>query len=49
MTSSYALPRIKQVLTMYAPKVHADGNGLGGMSVDAARLIESAQKSQVLR
>jgi len=35
---------------MYAPKVHADGNELvGGVSVDAARLIESAQKSQVLR
>lgn len=30
---SLAPPRIKQVLTMYAPKVDADGNELGGVPV----------------
>jgi hypothetical protein len=30
---SLAPPRIKQVLTMYAPKVNADGNELGGVPV----------------
>jgi hypothetical protein len=31
--ASLAPPRIKQVLTMYAPKVDADGNELGGVPV----------------
>ena len=31
--ASIAPPRIKQVLTMYAPKVDADGNELGGVPV----------------
>lgn len=30
---SFAPPKIKQVLTMYAPKVDADGNELGGVPV----------------
>jgi hypothetical protein len=31
--ASHAPPRIKQVLTMFAPKVDADGNELGGVPV----------------
>jgi Alpha/beta hydrolase domain len=31
--ASNAPPKIKQVLTMYAPKVDADGNELGGLPV----------------